>query len=394
MLYTVLMILIILFLPRLMQYLAEHVKPLGKFGTVFLCYAAGLLLSFPLKALGADMGLASDFSSVLVCIAMPLILFSADLPAVRRLAKPVLVSFGLNVAAVLVMATAAFAIFRGRISGAAEISAMLVGTYTGGTPNMFAIGNGLGASPELILFTQTSDMIGGGLYFFALVSFLPGLLARFLPAYRFSGREDKKLTGELESEYSAEKLSVKPWVAFWRRCRIVMLAVACVAAAMGFCILLPSKYGNTGLAKLSEYTAVMMLLVTTFGIALSFVKKIRTAPGSYASGQYFILMFSMAMGLCFDITAVSGILLLLVMLLLIQFGTAALHYLLARLVHIDRDTAMITSTAGIFGPAFIMPVANKLGNDEIVLPGILCGILGYAVGNYLGIGVGMLLRLV
>jgi len=54
---------------------------------------------------------------------------------------------------------------------------------------------------------------------------------------------------------------------------------------------------------------------------------------------------------------------------------------------------MITSTAGVFGPAFIMPVARALRNDEIVLPGILCGILGYAIGNYLGIGIGKLLLL-
>jgi uncharacterized membrane protein len=54
---------------------------------------------------------------------------------------------------------------------------------------------------------------------------------------------------------------------------------------------------------------------------------------------------------------------------------------------------IITSTAGVFGPAFIIPVAKALKNDEIILPGILCGILGYAIGNYLGIGIGSLLRM-
>jgi len=46
----------------------------------------------------------------------------------------------------------------------------------------------------------------------------------------------------------------------------------------------------------------------------------------------------------------------------------------------------ITSTAGIFSPAFIMPVVKALNNDEIVLPGILCGILGLAISSYIGIG--------
>ena len=68
--------------------------------------------------------------------------------------------------------------------------------------------------------------------------------------------------------------------------------------------------------------------------------------------------------------------------------------LLARLCRIDYHTTMITSTAGVFGPAFIIPVAKALKNDEIILPGILCGILGYAIGNYLGIGLGQLLLMI
>lgn len=390
---TVLMLLVILFLPRLMQIAAERSVFLRKLGSVFLCYAAGLLLSFLFKAGGADISLASDASSVLICIAMPLILFSADLPGVRRLAKPMLLSYALNVAAVVVVAFISFFIFRQHIDGADKVGAMLIGAYTGGTPNMFAIGKGLGAGEDLLLLTQTADMIGGGLYFFCLISFMPRLLRSFLPAFAGRSVNGREYAQRLAEEYSGKKRPVKPWEQFLRRCLLVLPALVCVGAAMAVCLLLPSRYGNSGLAKLSEHTAVMMLLVTSFGIALSFVKKLRRAEGSYNAGQYFILMFSVAMGLCFDLSAVSGALLLLGMLLLVQFGTVILHLLLAGLLHIDRDTAMITSTAGIFGPAFIIPVAKALNNDAIILPGILCGILGYAIGNYLGIGMGWLLAL-
>ena len=83
-----------------------------------------------------------------------------------------------------------------------------------------------------------------------------------------------------------------------------------------------------------------------------------------------------------------------VALMVIQFGTVVVHLLLAKLCRIDYHTAMITSTAGVFGPAFIIPVAKALKNDEIILPGIICGILGYAIGNYLGIGFGELLMMI
>ena len=384
---TVLMILLIALLPWAAMKLAKKVPFLAKLGSVFLCYALGLILSFPLKAMGSDLVLASDVSSVLVCVAMPLILFSANLPALRKLAKPMLGSFALNAVSVLAVAVVFFFLFRGLLPDAAKISAMLIGTYTGGTPNMFAIGHGLGAGADRILLTQTADLIGGGIYFFLLISVLPPLLKKWLPEYRMSGLQQGADSADLYGQKGAK-------VPFRNYPGIVLLALACALAAMGLCLLLPSKYGNSGLAKLSEYTAVIMLLVTSFGIALSFVKKVRSAPGSYQAGQYCILMFSAAMGMCFDVSTISGsVLLIFLMLLAIQFGTVILHFLLAKAARIDYHTAMITSTAGVFGPAFIIPVAGKLKNDEIILPGILCGILGYAAGNYLGIGVGQLLML-
>ena len=115
-------------------------------------------------------------------------------------------------------------------------------------------------------------------------------------------------TKRYTSEFSGHKQSVKPFRAFLSRVGLVGLAVLCFAVAAGICLLLPSKYGNTGLAKLGEYTVVIMLVVTTGGVALSCVKKVRHAPGSYSTGQYFILMFSVVMGLSFDVSALGQVL--------------------------------------------------------------------------------------
>ena len=398
MLVTIIMLITIAFLPRLLLLAVDKFSVLGTLGPVFLCYLTGLLLSAPLRGAGADLSLASDLSSILVCIGMPLILFSADLPALKKLAKPMTVSFLMNIFAVVLVAVASFFLFRNIVPEVQNISGMLIGTYTGGTPNMFAIGNGLGADSGQIILLQTSDMIGGGLYFLLLISVMPRLLRKFLPEYIFeqaktNSAEDQAEENRYVEELSGKKQSVKPLRAFLSRLALVALAVGCVGVALGITLLLPSRFGNTGLAKAGEYTAVIMLVVTTLGIALSFVKKVRNAHGSYGSGQYFILMFSVAMGLCFDYSAIGGALIMLGMLFLVQFGTVIVHLIMAKIGKIDYHTMMITSTAGVFGPAFIIPVAKALHNDEIILPGILCGILGYAIGNYLGIGVGELLKM-
>lgn len=386
------MILVIIFIPRIIMLASEKIPFLKTIGPVFICYFTGFLLSAPFKNAGADITLAADFSSVLVLIGMPLILFSANLPALKKLAKPMIISFTMNTIAVLVVAIVSFFILKDMLPNAHNISGMLVGTYTGGTPNMISIGHGLNAGPERIMLLQTADMIGGGIYFFMLLSIMPRALKKLLPEYMQIGSYNLDEAKYYAETFSGEKQSVKPLKAFLSRVGLVVVSIISVAISMGICLLIPSRYGNTGLAKLGEYTALIMLLVTSFGILISFIKRIRNAPGSYSSGQYFLLMFSVGMGLCFDFSAVSSSLVILGMLLIIQFGTVLLHIIMAKIWGIDYHTMMITSTAGVFGPAFIIPVANVLHNDEIILPGILCGILGYTLGNYLGIGVGELLH--
>ncbi|NCB51130.1 MAG: DUF819 family protein [Clostridia bacterium] len=392
MFWTILMILIVFFFPQPAIWAAKKVRIFGTLGPVFLCYAGGLLFSFLFRAVDADTSAITTLYSVFVLLAMPLILFSADMLAVRKLAKPMLISFVMNTAAVVVIAAAAFFLFRGDFpSGrtAAQVSGMLVGTYTGGTPNMLAIGKGLGAG-DSILLTQTADIIGGGLYFFLLISILPGLLGKMLRRYEpvsaDSRLDGEKLTQELGIR--DQKLTRHNVLSI---AGLIGLAALSVLAALGTALILPVEEGASRFSNIDRYTAVIMLLVTTFGVGLSFVKRIREAPGSYAAGQYFILMFSVAMGLCFDLNSLGSAMAIFGMLLFVQFGTAVLHLLLAKMFGIDRDTMMITSTAGVFGPAFIIPVAGALKNDEIILPGILCGILGYAAGNYLGIALGGIL---
>lgn len=397
MLTTVIMFLIILFLPRLLILATNKVPLLNALGSVFLCYLSGLILSFAFKAAGANILLASDVSSVLVCVGMPLILFSADLPALKKLARPMLTSFAMNCAAAVAVAIGAFFLFKNIIPAAENISAMLIGSYVGGTPNIITIGKSLGSDNTQIMLLQTADMLGGGTYFLLLLSVMPWLTKKILPKYIPVGLgANPDMTEKMRrytEEFSGKKQPVKPFKAFLNRAGLVGLAVLCFAAAAVICLLLPSQYGNTGLAKLSEYTVVIMLVVTTGGIALSFVKKVRSASGSYSTGLYFILMFAVVMGLSFDISAVGQVLLLLAMELVVQYGTVMIHLVLAKIGKIDSHTMVITSCAGIFGPPFIIPVARALRNDEVILPGILCGILGLVIGNYVGIGVGDFLRL-
>lgn len=377
--WSILVVLIMALGPRAMVLLSRRVRVLGMLGPVFLCYVSGILLSLVIP----ETKIAMSFSEILVPIAIPLILFSADLSGIKRLAKPMLNSFILVAIAVSIVACASYLLYRNWIPGAYQYAGMIIGLYTGGTPNLMAIGAALSVSETNIVLANAADVVVGGAYFLLLISVMPKLARKFLkPFQKMETAADAGYTQRLEQSFVPEKesFSIKTIV---RHIPIVLLAILSLAIAAGLALLLTGKMD----------VVVIMLGVTTCGIGCSFIKKVRSAPGSYTVGQYLILMFSFGIGLSFNFgTLNQQALLLLAMFATAQFGSLILHLLLSKLFRIDADTALITSTAGIYGPAFIVPVATAMDNQEVVLPGLICGILGYAIGNYLGIGIAIALK--
>ena len=138
-----------------------------------------------------------------------------------------------------------------------------------------------------------------------------------------------------------------------------------------------------------------MVSVSVIAVALSFVKKIRQNQMSYPLGQYFIYVFSIAVGSLADIKLIVGqSVQVLTMVAFVLFSTMLLHFIISLLFKIDVDTIIITSIAGIFGPAFIIPTAKAIKNEGVILTGIATGLLGYAIGNFMGFGLYELLELI
>ena len=106
-----------------------------------------------------------------------------------------------------------------------------------------------------------------------------------------------------------------------------------------------------------------------------------------------MLVFCVAIGMLADFSKLveeGGM--ILVFTACVMFSAILLHYFLAALLRIDRDTVMITSTAAIMGPVFVGQIASVIQNKQLVFSGMASGLMGYAIGNYLGIGLGYLLK--
>ena len=159
-------------------------------------------------------------------------------------------------------------------------------------------------------------------------------------------------------------------------------------------MVLGASLALSGLFPEAHGDAVTILTITTLGIACSFIPGIRAIRKTFQAGMYLIYIFCLVVGSMANLkelfTRVNWTILVFVIFCI--FGSLLLHALLCRIFKIDTDTMIITSTSAICSPPFVPVVANALKNREIILSGLYTGIIGYAIGNYLGISISYLLK--
>ncbi|MCK5701308.1 MAG: DUF819 family protein, partial [Cyclobacteriaceae bacterium] len=77
---------------------------------------------------------------------------------------------------------------------------------------------------------------------------------------------------------------------------------------------------------------------------------------------------------------------------LVVLGSMAIHVFLSYIFKVDSDTTIITITALTYSAPFVPVVAGALKNKNLIISGLTVGILGYAIGNYLGLAIAYFLK--
>ncbi|MCF7925213.1 MAG: DUF819 family protein [Candidatus Izimaplasma sp.] len=356
------------------------------FGTIGTAYLAGIFVAlgvYLLNQLGVILTLSTDIgeigSHLAISIAIPLLLFSANLQEAKKLSKTVLLSFGSLLLATVIVSSLVFLFYAKNIENGAELSGMAIGVYTGGTPNLNAIGKIFQVDNTTIGIANLSDMMIGAVFYVFLLVLCKPLLSKILP-------QDKhttylKETSMIENTDDLKLQHFKLSTALFRRV-ILAFIIAIVGALFGVFAwyLLPL---NSNLIDILVPT--MMITVTVLGIAGSFNKTIRETKGMNVAGQYFILVFSFALASSLDFSRMQTIFFnILILYGGITIGVFVLHTLISKLLRIGPDCTMVTLTAGLYGPAFVPAITKQIKNDDLTVPGLITGSIGYAVGTFLG----------
>lgn len=384
---TILTIIYLLGVPFLVIQLSKRWSWIDKVSPMTVLYIIGLavanLIPIDNPVFNIDEGTNTLFSNIAVPLAIPLMLMGCDMGG-WHVSKALKV-FLSGLTAVLIVTLAGFFIFQPAdhtpqsYKSFAQVCAVATGIYTGGIPNMGAIKQAVGMSHQTYLYITSYDLIVTGLYLVFVIFFGKTVFRKLLPNLDNLDNLDR-----LEKLDNLEKnTKPKPFDSAHWKSSLLAIGLTIVIAAISYGVsLLFSKDGSPNMT-------VLILLLTTLAIAASFLPPMKRQKHSFDIGLYCVYVFCLAIATACNVREmdIAGSLPILYYLGFIILGSLILQILFAKMLKIDGDSVMVCSVALINSPPFVPLAAALLDNRNIVVLGITVGLLGYMIGNYLGIGI-------
>lgn len=377
---SILSVLFFLGVPFAVLALCRRVKWLAKLGPVLTLYIAGIIFGNIVHFDGLEK-VQDLLSSAMVPLSIPLLLFGCRFH--RGETRSQVLALVTAVAAVCAATVGGFLIFRNSVPDAAKIGGMLTGVYSGGTMNLAALKTILGVDEGTFILLNSCDMIISFLYLTALMTFGVRLIRMWLPNETASSQDEPFAAENMPHDDAAKGIFTRAGlkdVAFLLGVTVLIIAVS---AGLG------------AIAPEGWFMTVLILSLTTLGIAASFVPAVRARRYSDETGMYFIYVFSAVVASMADLSRfeVGSSLGTLGYLTFVVFGSLFVDLLLAKLLRVDADTVTISSVSFICSPPFVPMMSAAMKNRRVLVPGLSIGVVGYALGNYLGFLIFQLLEL-
>ena len=348
-------------------------KPIGKktSGVIWVLLGAMLLSNFRLIPFSSP---TYDFvGGTLVPLAIPLLLFKADLRKIFRESGPVMLTFVIASTAVVFGAVLGFYLFDLGAIGP-KVAGVYTGGYIGGAVNFLAVSQAVEmTADEFSVSLSASAMVSN--IALALLIAIPSIswIVRRLPAHEPSVHLEQVADGEGHQRGPSFKL---PHVTG--------------AIALSFAICAVAGWFGDWLS-LTQYN-ILFITVLTIVVANLMPKTMDALEGDFDLGMLFMYIFFAAVGAGTNANFfVSSALILFTYGMFIIIVHLLIVLLAAKLLKVDLAEAIVASGAALVGPAVTAAIATSRGWRSLVTPGIMCGIFGYVIGTFIGVSITALL---
>ncbi len=382
------LILVYLLMPALVIRLCDRYKFLEKIGPILLLYIIGAIIGNIGLMPASAAGIQEIMTTLIIPLAIPMMLFSCNFR--HWDIKRTLTILITGIIAVIIAVIAGYYIFKPIVlpgsmieSQFHNIAGLMAGVYTGGTPNMAAIKIMLEVPNETYLMVHSYDMLVSFAYMVFLLSIGIRLFRRFLK------KSVTQSTGE-ESHMPVEQFEEHPYRDIFKKGNFLPLLRAFGLSLLIFAV----SAAISMLFSKDSQVVVIILGITTLGIAASFVNPVRRIKKSFDAGMYLVYIFSIVVASMADVSRLdlAGGISVFLYIVTVIFLSLLLHLFMARLFKLDPDTVVIASVALINSPPFVPMMATAMKNKNVIISGLTIGLVGYAIGNYLGFIIANILK--
>jgi uncharacterized membrane protein len=304
----------------------------------------------------------------LVPVAIPLLLFQADLKRIVTESGPTLIAFVIGSAAVVVGAIVAASILDLGESEA-ELAGIFTGTYIGGSLNFAAVANATEMqSSSLLTAAIAADNVITNLHFLAII-FIPGVawIARRYPTHHMDNAV----------MFEAGTIEVH---------QIPKLDVAGLLGALALAFLL-AAVGNA-LASLAGYPQFSILAITALAVLVAtfLPHQVAKLSGYQEAGTVLMFIFLASIGASADIwVLVETAPVFFVFAAIIVIVHLVLLFGIGMILRLDLAELAMASAVCIGGPSSAPALASAKGWRDLLIPGVLAGSFGYAIGSFIGV---------
>lgn len=310
-----------------------------------------------------------------VPLAVCLVLFTVQLRDVADAGLPILVAFAVAALGTVVGVVTASLLLEpwlASVLGADswKVAGPYTGTYIGGSLNFVALWQGLEIG-QRDLFAAANAVDNLTLFpLMAIWIVLPRLLRdRYPVAARWRH-------GPQRLQAAAGRGEATPLV----------LADVAYLIALALTILVLSRWI---VSNWLDGSVPEILVVTTLALVAAQVPAVRRLRGAWEIGQLAFYLFFAAVGALIDLRgAIERAPVLFVYVAIVIVVHMVIVYGIGRLLRLDLGVLTMASVATKSGPPTVLAMA-ELRRDwqHLALPGVIVGLVGYAVGNYAGFGV-------
>lgn len=353
-------------------------------GCVIAMVIAALFSNF--KIIPTESKVYDDVWSFLVPLAIPLLLFKANIKKIWKESGRLVILFLLSSLGTLIGVFVGFFILKNFIPMLYKVSAMMTGSYIGGSVNFAAMSQSFNVPGELVSAAVVSDNLIMAVYFLLLIA-LPSMafILKFL-------KQKTIVKNNSENNFSAN---------FWKAKEISLKDIAlCIAASLAivFVSQVIADYFNSvipasdiSLSFLRGMVGNKYLMITTITMILAtyFPKFFGDLGGSQEIGSLIIQIFFVVIGIPASVSLiVEKSPLLLVFCAIIVSVNLLVTLFFGRIFKYKIEEVVMASNANIGGPTTAAAMAIAKGWTSLIVPVMLVGCLGYVLGNYFGIFVG------